>query len=271
MKSLPQSNQSSPFDSIRHEDEDGEYWMGRELMPLLEYTKWQRFEDAIDRAKISCQVAGFNSGKHFAHLPGSVSAKGRFGDDFKLTRHACHLIAMNGDIRKTAIAQAQSYFSAKAYEAEVFIPAQNDRLEEQRLRIRELELQVELTQESRYLMEKREAIALMNEPRRAALILGAKVIEPPPEIIERTVAVDLTGKKVATFEGVGISYIVNRYGFRSNKEAWGWLESIGYGKEDKWIQELTAVQAVKLPRENIKDLDRLFQSRTGSRQMLLGE
>lgn len=83
-------------------------------MPLLEYAKWQRFEDVIERAKLSCEVAGFSSADHFSHLPGSVSGFGRFGDDCKLSRYACHLVAMNGDVRKEAIAQAQAYFSFSA-------------------------------------------------------------------------------------------------------------------------------------------------------------
>jgi hypothetical protein len=112
-------NQSSPFDSIRRTDEHGnEFWYGRELMPLIEYVKWQRFEDVIDRAKISCEVAGFKAEDHFSHLPGSVTAKGRFGNDYKLSRYACHLVAMNGDVRKSAIAHAQAYFSSKASQSE---------------------------------------------------------------------------------------------------------------------------------------------------------
>ena len=32
------------FDSIKHIDENGnEYWLARELMPLLEYSKWENF------------------------------------------------------------------------------------------------------------------------------------------------------------------------------------------------------------------------------------
>ena len=32
------------FEKIKHIDEKGnEYWEARELMPLLEYTLWQRF------------------------------------------------------------------------------------------------------------------------------------------------------------------------------------------------------------------------------------
>ena len=44
------------FEDIKHIDENkNEYWLARELMPLLEYSKWERFSNAIDNAKISCE------------------------------------------------------------------------------------------------------------------------------------------------------------------------------------------------------------------------
>ena len=39
------------FEDIKHSDENGnEYWYARELMPLLEYTLWQRFSNVIKKA-----------------------------------------------------------------------------------------------------------------------------------------------------------------------------------------------------------------------------
>lgn len=54
-----QSNHnSSPFNTIRHLDDNGnEYWLAKELMELLGYKKWQRFVDTIDRAKIGCHLS----------------------------------------------------------------------------------------------------------------------------------------------------------------------------------------------------------------------
>lgn len=44
------------FESIKHIDEDGkEYWFARELMVVLEYTKWENFEKIIDKAKETCE------------------------------------------------------------------------------------------------------------------------------------------------------------------------------------------------------------------------
>lgn len=60
----------SPFERIRHTTEDGgEYWSARELMDVLDYAKWQRFREAIQRAVTAC----INSGQEPADiLPGSV-------------------------------------------------------------------------------------------------------------------------------------------------------------------------------------------------------
>ena len=36
---------NNSFESIKHIDEYGnEYWFARELMPILQYSKWQNFE-----------------------------------------------------------------------------------------------------------------------------------------------------------------------------------------------------------------------------------
>jgi len=43
------------FEDIKHIDEKGnEYWLLRELMPLLEYTLWQNFHRKIKVAMENC-------------------------------------------------------------------------------------------------------------------------------------------------------------------------------------------------------------------------
>lgn len=55
------------FDSIKHVNEyRQEYWLVRELPPVLEYKQWRRFEDAIERAMLACKNSGYNAADHFA-------------------------------------------------------------------------------------------------------------------------------------------------------------------------------------------------------------
>lgn len=110
------NHNSSPFNTIRHLDENGnEHWLARELMALLGYKKWERFVDAIDRAKIGCQNTGVSVQNHFTDA-GLYTRD--VPSDYRLSRYACYLVAMNGDPRKPEIAAAQSYFAVKTHEAE---------------------------------------------------------------------------------------------------------------------------------------------------------
>lgn len=92
------------FESIKHTDENGvEFWYSRELMTMLEYSKWGNFIKVIDKAKESCKNSNMNVLDHFADVGKMIMvAKGaeRKIEDYKLTRYACYLIAQNGDSRK---------------------------------------------------------------------------------------------------------------------------------------------------------------------------
>src|SRR5699024_7184859 len=97
------------FESIKHIDDNGvEFWYARELMTMLEYSKWGNFIKVIDKAKESCKNSNINIVDHFADVGKMVKAgvAEKKIDDFKLTRYACYLIAQNGDSRKKAIALA---------------------------------------------------------------------------------------------------------------------------------------------------------------------
>ena len=54
------------FESIRRKSEDGgEYWLARDLQPILEYAQWRSLEDIIKKAKIACRNSGQTVEKPF--------------------------------------------------------------------------------------------------------------------------------------------------------------------------------------------------------------
>ena len=110
------------FESIKHVDENGtEFWYARELMIMLEYSKWGNFIKVIDKAKESCKNSDNNVLDHFADVGKMVKAgvADKEIDDLKLTRYACYLIAQNGDSRKKTIALAQTYFAVQTRKQEL--------------------------------------------------------------------------------------------------------------------------------------------------------
>lgn len=56
----------SPFERIKQIDPDGnKYWSARDLMPILEYTRWQNFKTVLIKAQIACENSGNDSDDHF--------------------------------------------------------------------------------------------------------------------------------------------------------------------------------------------------------------
>ena len=109
---------SRSFEDLKSINEHGaEYWSARDLQTLLGYGQWRRFEEAIQRARLSCQQSGNVPENHFAGAGKMVilgSGSRREVADFYLSRFACYLIAQNGDPRKPEIALAQQYFAVQA-------------------------------------------------------------------------------------------------------------------------------------------------------------
>ena len=130
------------FESIKHVDEEGrEYWLARELQKILEYSQWRRFENVINKAKESCINSNNNVSDYFANV-GKIVNTGISTKkiiDYKLSRYACYLIAMNGDSRKEVIALAQTYFAIQTRIQELSEKEYNELTEEEkRISIRKL-------------------------------------------------------------------------------------------------------------------------------------
>lgn len=92
------------------------------MQPILEYSQWRRFEETIERAKLSSENAGNPVIDHFANV-GKMVPLGNGAErtiaDYKLSRYACYLIVQNGDPRKEVIALGQTYFAMKTRQQEL--------------------------------------------------------------------------------------------------------------------------------------------------------
>ena len=111
------------LERLKHMAPNGEdYWMARDIQPILGYDKWENFEGVIERSKMACQSAGFRVAYHFLDtrkvITAGKGAKLQRADCY-LTRYACYLIAMNGNSNKPEISTAQSYFAAQTRRQEL--------------------------------------------------------------------------------------------------------------------------------------------------------
>lgn len=113
----------SIFENIKHIDEFGnEYWDARELMPLLEYSKWENFHKVIKRAMLACETSNNNVSDHFPELRKTIAMpKGASKTvvDYKLSRYACYLIVQNANPKKKSVALGQTYFAVQTRKQEI--------------------------------------------------------------------------------------------------------------------------------------------------------
>lgn len=118
------SNQHhATFENIKQHDADGnEYWLARELAPLLDYPQWRNFLPVLDKAREACRNSGQPVDDHFADLRKMVeigSGAQRELEDVRLSRYACYLIVQNGDPSKPVIANGQTYFALQTRRQEL--------------------------------------------------------------------------------------------------------------------------------------------------------
>jgi DNA-damage-inducible protein D len=112
----------SRFEDCAHQQNEVEYWLGRELQELLGYTEWRNFELVIAKALTACANAGQDVTDHFVDVNKMVdlgSGARRQVEDIALTRYACYLIAQNGDPKKDEIAFAMTYFAVQTRKQEL--------------------------------------------------------------------------------------------------------------------------------------------------------
>jgi len=106
----------SIFEQIKRLDKNNnEYWSGRELAKVLEYSEYRHFKPVIEKAKEACKNSGQPIENHFEDYLEMVKigsgAERPFEDGIKLSRYACYLIVQNADPSKEIVATGQTYFA----------------------------------------------------------------------------------------------------------------------------------------------------------------
>lgn len=111
------------FEEIKQINEIGqEFWSARELFEVLEYIKWDKFLNVIEKAKLACKNSGQVPNDHFPRMEKLVQigsgAKRDIGD-IHLSRYACYLIVQNSDPSKEVVAYGQTYFAFQTRKQEI--------------------------------------------------------------------------------------------------------------------------------------------------------
>jgi DNA-damage-inducible protein D len=127
------------FEGIRQLDrEDNEFWLARDLAPLLDYQEWRNFMQVVGKATQACSKSGNAVEDHFVDITKMVeigSGAQREVADVRLSRYACYLIVQNGDPSKPVIANGQTYFAMQTRRQELEDSAKFAQLSENEKRI----------------------------------------------------------------------------------------------------------------------------------------
>ena len=111
------------FEDIKHIDENGnEFWYARELMPLLEYSKWENFNSVIQKSVLSYSNSNNDDSYWLPEVRKPIiTGKGKeeYIKDYKLSRYICYLIVQNANPRKKMVALGQTYFAIQTRRQEL--------------------------------------------------------------------------------------------------------------------------------------------------------
>jgi len=110
----------------------GKFWYARDFMHMLGYESYQAFQKPINKAIATCTALNIPVVENFEQVRREI--EGENVQDIKLTRFACYLVAVNGDVKKPQVAAAQAYFVTMAEAFRQFIQG-TDQVE--RVQIRE--------------------------------------------------------------------------------------------------------------------------------------
>ena len=100
------------------------YWYAYDFMAMLGYSSFDAFLKVVNKAVGACTTLGID-------IEGNFKREKRIVDntsinDYRLSRFACYLVAMNGDIKKPQVARAQVYFASMAEAFKRFVDEAED-------------------------------------------------------------------------------------------------------------------------------------------------
>lgn len=106
------------FESLGN-DNGFRFWWGSTLAELLGYASMDSFFKSVQKAMGICISLGIDLNENI--VPQAREVRGKVFTDYKLSRFACYLAAMNGDVKKPEVAQAQAYFAAFAVAMQEYV------------------------------------------------------------------------------------------------------------------------------------------------------
>lgn len=261
----------SPFDSIRHFDRNGiEFWKARELMKMLGYAKWQKFEMVIEVAIENLESAIVDITEHLTPSGKLPTASDPVPlQDYKLSRIACYHVALACDSRgKPEVKAAKHYFATKTREAEVLVPAISERLELARLENDSLKRQLEL-------IDRRETIYKLQPKAIADRLTGVtevSTIEIRTKIVDEAGFILNAGKTVSKTELAGRYGFVSKTGKADTKLVTTLInEAIEAGAIPNPWRDVRVVASAGFDAELVPILDKFFDANPIQRQRWIGE
>jgi DNA-damage-inducible protein D len=109
MKSPSSSKRKPSLDEFGFEENGIMYWWASWYGDVLGYASLDTFQKPIQKAMQACATLHIDTSENFIET--YRTEDGKTVRDYKLTRFACYLIAMNADGRKPIVARAQVYFA----------------------------------------------------------------------------------------------------------------------------------------------------------------
>ena len=108
------------FEDFKHEN-GITYWWASEMAAMLGYPDLKSFKKVIDRATTAMMSLNINHHEQIVF----IKQEGK-EDNYKLTRFACYMLAMNGDAKKIEVAKAQAFFAEQTRALQLLLKGSED-------------------------------------------------------------------------------------------------------------------------------------------------